>query len=72
MSEGSANINAILLFLICLGTLFFDLNGLESSPEGYAFWKWLIVMLPLTIVYRMIYFRLTPRDLDRDDYDFSD
>ena len=72
MAHGAADIAAIVYFIINLIVLHLDMQKLETTPEGYSFIKWLLLVIPVTIIFRMIHFKLTPIDPDRDDFDFSD
>jgi len=71
MAQGAANFHAFLYFIVCLGTLLYDRYTLDVLPPGYSFWKWLIIIVPLTVIFRMVYYKLTSIDPGRDDQDFS-
>ncbi len=72
MAHGATNIAAIVYFIINLIVLHLDLQKLEFRPEGYSFIKWLLLIIPVTIIFSMIHFKLTPIDPGPDDFDFSD
>jgi len=72
MAEGIATLISVLIFVICLVVLIFDLNRLNYSPEGYSFWIWLIIIIPRSVIMGRIYYKLTSKDPDRDDFDFSE
>ena len=72
LATGAADINAILYFIICLGVFLYDKYIAESISEHYSFIDWLILIIPLTIIVRKLYFKYTVKDPDRGDFDFSD
>jgi hypothetical protein len=72
MAQGAANIAAIIYFIVNFIVLQVDLDLLEKKPQGYSFILWLIIILPITIIFRMLHLHLTPIEKDRDDFDFSE
>lgn len=62
MALASANIAAIFYFIISLGTLVYNVYARGNAPEDYSFWQWLLIVLPLTVLVRMAYYRLQARD----------
>ena len=72
MANGAATLAAIFYFVVNLITLQVDLNKATSNPPGYSFFLWLIIILPLTILFRRLQFKFTPKDSDRDNFDFSE
>lgn len=71
MARGGALLHTVIYFLICLGTLLFDRYKINEPPDGYAFWKWLTIMIPLAIVFYKIYYRYVSIDPHRDNLDVS-
>ena len=62
MAEGSANLSSILYFLFSLFLLLYHVYYKKDAPEDYAFWKWLVIILPLAVLLRYLYFKHTARD----------
>jgi len=62
MARGSANILALLYFLISLFVLIYNVYWKKTVSESYTFWKWLIIMIPLTILFRICYYKFQGRD----------
>lgn len=56
MAKGGADFYAFLYFVISLMVLLYHVYSKKDAPEDYAFWKWLIIMLPLTILLRILYY----------------
>ena len=71
-ANGAANLAAIFYFVVNIIVLFYDLSKIKNDPEGYSFSIWLIVIIPFTIGFRKLHFKLTPIDKDRDNFDFSE
>ena len=71
MANGAANVYSLIYFLICFGTMFYDRKIAENN-ESFNFWIWLLITIILTMVIRKIYFKTTPKDPNRNDFDFSD
>ena len=71
-ANGAANLGAIFYFVVNIIVLFNDLRGYLENPKGYSFIIWLVLIVPLTIAFRKLHFKLTPIDPDRDNFDFSD
>ena len=72
MAHGAANIAAIIYFVTNIIVLYKDLREFPTDPEGYSFYLWLIIIMPLTLGFRKIHLKITPIDPDRDNIDFSD
>lgn len=72
MALGAANTAALIFFLINIIVLLYDLDTVEIKPKGYSFIKWLIIIIPLTIILRKIHLKLSLIDKDRNNFDFSD
>jgi len=62
MATGSANLISIMYFILSLIVLLFNVYILRNSPEDYRFWKWLIIMFPLSIIVRFLYYHLQAKD----------
>lgn len=62
LAGGAADFYSLLYFLFSLLFLLFDLYVRKTVSENYTFWKWLIIMIPLTILFRICYFKFQGRD----------
>ena len=72
MAHGAANFHALLYFLICFFTVLLDRYYLGNTNVNFSWVNWFILMLPLTIIFRMLYLKFTKIDPDRGNHDFSD
>ncbi len=71
-AKGAAGWNSIFVFfLVNLVVLLNDLSTFEIDPDGYAFWKWFALILPLTIIFRIVYFKYTKKNPNKADNDWS-
>jgi hypothetical protein len=70
-ARGSADFHSIIYFVFCLCVLLFSLYNNENIPDSYAFWKWLLIVIPLTILFNKIYYKFTAKDPKRADDDFG-
>lgn len=68
MAKGSADLLASLYFIVSLLVLLYNVYIKNNAPENYAFWKWLIIMLPLTIIFRIIYYKFTGKDFSKKGF----
>lgn len=66
MAKGSAGLFSTLYFLISLAVLLFHVHGKKDAPEDYAFWKWLIIMIPLTVIFRILYYKFQAKDPNKE------
>ena len=62
MARGSAGLHSILYFMFSLGVMIYHVYIRESASVEYTFWKWLAIMLPLTVLFGFQYYRLQGRD----------
>lgn len=72
MANGAADLDSIIYFLVCLDTLLYDRYISGNKVADFSFWIWFFIVLTLTIIFRKLYFKFTPKDTNRGDYDFSD
>lgn len=71
-STAASDFHAGLYFVICLLTLLYDFyKNKEYVPKDYAFWKWLIIMIPLVIIFQKLYYKFTTKDPNRSDDDWD-
>ena len=70
-ATGYADFHAGLYFIICLLVHFYDLNKVNNLPEEYSFWIWLIIIIPLVIIFQKTYFKFTCKDPNKEDNDFT-
>jgi len=71
-ARAGADFHTLLYFLINLVVHVIELMRFDNVPENYSFWKWLIVMVLLSIGFQKLYFKLTVKNPNRSDFDFSD
>ena len=69
IKTGAANFHALLYFFTNFIVLIRDLYKIDPNPVGYSFWKWLVIIIPLTIIVRMLYLKYTAFDPNRSDDD---
>lgn len=72
VAKGAALLAAIYYFVVNIIVLFNDLRKYSSDPEGYSFIKWFVIIIPLTIIFAKIHFKLTPIDPNKGDRDITD
>lgn len=62
MASGSADVFASLYFVISLLVLLYNVYIKHNAPTDYRFWKWLVIMVPLTVIFRKLYYKLQAKD----------
>lgn len=72
MANGAADLHAFLYFMICLLTLIFDRYIFKNTMNDFSFWYWFLLMMPLVISFRKIYFKFQKIDSERSNHDFSE
>jgi hypothetical protein len=72
-AEGAAGWNGIFVFFLTnLIILLYDLSQHSEPPLSYSIWKWLLIIIPLTILFSIVFYRFTNKDSNREDNDYSD
>lgn len=61
-AAGSSDVLSLLYFVVSLIVLLYNVYGRKSAPADYAFWKWLIIIIPLTVLFRVWYNKNQGRD----------
>ena len=71
-ATGDADLHAIIYFIICLLTLLYDFYKKRAYiPDDYKLWKWLVIMIPLVVIFQKLYYKFTAKDPDRADDDWG-
>ena len=63
--EQAVGVTDLFTFLYSIYLLFFlvyDVYIAKNAKEGFAFWKWLIVVIPLTILFWKFYHKYQGRE----------
>jgi hypothetical protein len=71
MAEGAANLHSIFYFLISLSVIIYDAYIKDRAPEKFLFGSWILVMIPLTIIFRFAIYFLTAKDPNKDGEHFD-
>ncbi len=71
-ATAAADFHTGLYFIICLLTLLYDFYKKRAYiPDDYKFWKWLVIMIPLVVIFQKLYYKFTAKDPDRADDDWG-
>lgn len=70
-ATGNADLHAAVYFIVCLITLIHHIYSIDYDPAGYSFWKWLVLMVPLTVIFQKLYYKYTAKDPKRADDDWG-
>ena len=62
MARGTADFLSSLYFIFSLIFLLYDVYIKKNAPEDYNFWKWLVIMIPLTILFNLLYYKFQAKD----------
>ncbi|MHB2154436.1 hypothetical protein ACX8XN_08555 [Calditrichota bacterium GD2] len=71
MAFGASLVAATFYFIVNIMVLFRDLRYYPTDPDGYSFFRWLIIILPLTVLFKKLHFWLTPKVTNKDEHDLS-
>ena len=52
---GASDFHAVLYFIFSLMVLLYNVYIKKNAPADYSLWKWLIIMIPLTIIFHRLY-----------------
>jgi hypothetical protein len=66
MAKGAAGFQSTLYFLASMCVLLYHVYIKGDAPEEFAFWKWLIIMAPLTILFRVLQYQFQVKDPTRE------
>lgn len=61
-ARGNTGLFTILYFLYLLIFLLYDVYIANHASESYAFWKWLIVVIPLTSLFVILFHKFQGRE----------
>ncbi len=67
IANGAASFNSIGYFTISLIVFLYHLYIKKTELGANAFWKWLLIMLPLTIIFRILYYRWQGKKSQKQD-----
>lgn len=62
MAAGSANIISIGYFFVSLFVMIYNVYVKKNAHPEFSFWIWLLIMIPLTVLVRFLYYHLQARD----------
>lgn len=68
MTRSLADGHSFFYFLFCLGTLVIDAYVNNNATTDFAFWKWSIIMIPLTVLVRNLYYKYTAKDFSKKGF----
>lgn len=61
MAEGNTGLFTILYVIYQTGFWIYNVHIRKNATPEYSFWKWLIIVVPLTIVFAILYHRFQGR-----------
>lgn len=67
---GSADREALLYFLFNLGFAIYKTYITHVTPEKFSIFKWILIIVPLSILFRKLYFKYQGIDQTKKDYEF--
>jgi hypothetical protein len=66
IAKGAADFHALLYFLISLCIVLYDSYYKHKAPQNFLFGSWILIMIPLAIIFRFAYYFLTSKNPDKN------
>ncbi len=61
-AEGNTGLFTILYFTFLLLFLLYNIYIAKNAPDTYTFWKWLVIVIPLTIIFAIVFHKYQGRE----------
>ncbi len=61
-AEGNTGLHTILYFIYLLLFTIYNVYFVKNAPAEYAFWKWLLLSVPLTVTFGIVYHKYQGRE----------
>lgn len=67
-----ADFFSVVYFVFCLLIHLFSCYSIQKIPDDYSFWIWIIIMLPLAILFNKFLYKFTNKDPNLNDDGWSE